>query len=366
MSDLSTIDLKKKIENLYLKIGVLEKEKDHLTGLMAKIVMRVSSNEDIALKIEKVERSILRVHSFQDLFDIFLSEIKNNFDIQIIKIILVKNNKFTNFILENIDVEILGHYVFLIEDKEFLILTEKKETPILDNENLGVYNFFTAKEESKIKSLAFVPIISSGIIGAICFGSDKKEHYRSDLNTSLLENLGRKFSICLENVFLGEELRKAATYDFLTGILNFREMKNFLEKEFSKAKRHNKVLSLAYIDLDKFKAINDTKGHEAGDLVLKFFANCLEKFTRREDIVARKSGDEFIVIFPETNEEKTKEFFLRLKKYILENPFIYKGEKINVQFSFGIATIPNEFNKIETINDFLKAADDELYKNKNK
>ncbi len=100
-----------------------------------------------------------------------------------------------------------------------------------------------------------------------------------------------------------EKEQKLARTDFLTGALNRRAFSDILAAEISRSARYNHPLSLAYIDLDHFKDVNDQQGHATGDSVLQAVVNAISNKVRSTDIVARMGGDEFVVLFPETGAE---------------------------------------------------------------
>lgn len=100
-----------------------------------------------------------------------------------------------------------------------------------------------------------------------------------------------------------EKEQKLARTDFLTGVMNRRAFSNLLAAEVIRSARYNHSLSLAYIDLDNFKDVNDQHGHAAGDTVLQTVVHAIKKTIRSTDTVARLGGDEFVVLFPETGAE---------------------------------------------------------------
>jgi len=97
--------------------------------------------------------------------------------------------------------------------------------------------------------------------------------------------------------------RLLSQFDFLTGIKNRREFFSQAEVELARARIHNRAFSVAYIDLDHFKQVNDQKGHEEGDNLLKTITNNISNIIRRTDIFARIGGDEFVIFFPDTNQQ---------------------------------------------------------------
>ncbi|MBW2564066.1 MAG: GGDEF domain-containing protein [Deltaproteobacteria bacterium] len=145
-------------------------------------------------------------------------------------------------------------------------------------------------------------------------------------------------------------------------MLNRRAMENALKREFSREKRYQRNLSVAFIDLDDFKSVNDIYGHDRGDELLKYVANQLFDISRDTDVVARFAGDEFIFILPETSAVSTKNLMNRLKDYFITHPLNKAETSIPVSISFGVAS--TEDKSIENPAMLLKKADEMLYRAK--
>ena len=135
---------------------------------------------------------------------------------------------------------------------------------------------------------------------------------------------------------LCEELRRQATTDELTGLVNRRGLFRALEVELSRARRHSRPLSILMLDLDDFKDYNDANGHLAGDEALRILAGLLASGSRREDAVARYGGEEFVLLLPETNEEQATAKAQRARGEISSHPF--PGGSITA--SIGVMTCP--------------------------
>ena len=126
-----------------------------------------------------------------------------------------------------------------------------------------------------------------------------------------------------------------ARIDYLTGIANRRHFFELSGREISRGNRYNRSTTLAYLDLDNFKAINDTFGHKAGDKLLTVVAETIESSIRVSDIAARVGGDEFTVLFPETGAVASKIVMERVQRNILESMEKYKWP---VTLSIGVVT----------------------------
>jgi diguanylate cyclase (GGDEF)-like protein len=134
-------------------------------------------------------------------------------------------------------------------------------------------------------------------------------------------------------------LREQAMRDSLTSLLNYKSFHHVLNKECYRAKRYQVPLALVIGDIDDFKKVNDTYGHQAGDHVLFTVAQELSKSLRNSDSIARHGGEEFGIILPETSLENAIIVADRLRNAVESLPIVYEGNRIPVTMSFGIASL---------------------------
>jgi diguanylate cyclase (GGDEF)-like protein len=158
-----------------------------------------------------------------------------------------------------------------------------------------------------------------------------------------------------------EEARQIAFQDALTGLPNRLLSDQFLDHELTHAKRHNSKLALMLIDVDKFKSINDSYGHDVGNNVLVIIANRLKDFVREEDIVSRWGGDEFVCILLDVKENKDAVCKAGIIRDQIAKPFKVAEMVFSIQVSIGIAIYPEDG---ETADSLFKNADRAMYKAK--
>ena len=159
-----------------------------------------------------------------------------------------------------------------------------------------------------------------------------------------------------------EEIYNMTIRDGLTQINNKRFLMDHLDKEFSRAKRYDRELSLVMFDLDHFKDVNDQFGHLTGDYVLREMAAALTKRIRKEELFARYGGEEFVIVLPESDRDVGLKFGEIIRKIVDEHSFEFEGQPINVTISVGVGSFEP---KMGTVTDLLKAADEKLYEAKN-
>ena len=161
---------------------------------------------------------------------------------------------------------------------------------------------------------------------------------------------------------LNKELAAMAITDGLTGIYNRRYFNHVIVRECQLAKRHNRPTSLIIFDIDRFKEVNDSYGHQAGDYVITALTDVVKHCIRDSDILARLGGDEFVILVTVSNLEQTGNLAERLRKSIEEHGFIYASEHIPVTVSLGVAEWESQMNTDgQTL---IKFADRALYQAK--
>ncbi len=156
-----------------------------------------------------------------------------------------------------------------------------------------------------------------------------------------------------------ERLRYMSQTDALTGLDNRRHIETRIEEMFEHAKRLAEPFSCVMVDLDRFKSVNDTYGHQAGDAVLKQLAKILKHEVREIDHAGRYGGEEFILLLTSTVLDAAVTFAERVRKAIEAHTFTFDGISINKTASFGVAAWPHP--KIPGPDGLVKAADESLY-----
>ena len=170
-------------------------------------------------------------------------------------------------------------------------------------------------------------------------------------------------ALSLALVSRSQRLLQLATSDPLTGLFNRGYVEDCLAIELSRARRYGNVLTLAVIDADRFKALNDTHGHAAGDFVLKKISALLRDSFRQSDTTARYGGEEFVVLLPETDIEAARRKVESLRELVAATP-IQLGllaQSVQITISAGLASFPNDGDGAAEL---LAAADERMFRAK--
>jgi diguanylate cyclase (GGDEF)-like protein len=215
----------------------------------------------------------------------------------------------------------------------------------------GQYGFFANGIVSVLgqPALLLVPKIMNVVAGSVVLGlllyhwlpEAVREWARSEQRTS--------------------ELKILAAIDPLTGLTNRRQFEILARAELARSQRYMRPLSVCVIDIDHFKLVNDTFGHEAGDHVLRSVANVLTSAKRASDVVARMGGEEFAILLPETGKEAALATAQRVRQQVQACECDIAGEKLRITISIGVAAATARTSGIETL---CRQLDQALYEAK--
>jgi diguanylate cyclase (GGDEF)-like protein len=241
---------------------------------------------------------------------------------------------------------------------QILNLVYKNQEPFVINGT----NITTPLQHSDT-TIAAVPLITDNFIsGAILVARNAVNRPFSEIEMLLLNMFSHHAALALRNTIRLEEAQYRARTDSLTGLFNFRHFLDLAKKEIERTLRYNHTLSLIIFDIDHFKAVNDTFGHQAGDQVLETIAVLGRQLFRRIDIIGRYGGEEFVVLLPETPVDITKEVADRFRKAVELQTVNSKKAQISITISIGIASLCNNCTTLESL---MERADIALYKAKN-
>jgi len=215
-------------------------------------------------------------------------------------------------------------------------------------------------------SIMVLPLVAhERPLGTLVLGSRRRGAFH-EAARSTLEVLASHLAVSLEGARMVQKLEELATTDGMTGLLNKRAMLDTAVAKIGAAKRFGRQLSVLVTDIDHFKKVNDTYGHDVGDVVIKGLGEILRRAKRSTDAVARFGGEEFVIVCEETDARGAMLLAERVREELGKTTFVAKngsGESVQVKVtcSVGIATFPLAGDTWETL---FKAADTALYASK--
>lgn len=213
-----------------------------------------------------------------------------------------------------------------------------------------------------LRSYILLPLSSRGqAIGVLALGSAESGAF-DDGTIARLQPLADAVALAFENVRLFQKTRQLSISDEITPLHNFRYFHQALERELKLVNRYGSTLSLVFVDLDRFKPINDQYGHLRGSRTLREVGFLIRAAVRETDIPARYGGDEFVIVLPQTDGESAAVLAEKLRSLIEEHTFLQE-EGINARLgvSLGVATYPEEANTKEAL---IRLADSRMYEDK--
>jgi len=187
-------------------------------------------------------------------------------------------------------------------------------------------------------SLLTLPIMSRGsVLGLLVFCTVHPEAALGESDFRTIETFSDYISIAVENARNFQKVRELTVTDDLTKLYNSRYLHLVLERELARSERYNENFSIVFIDIDNFKAVNDTNGHMVGSLLLKEFGDFLVSCVRTSDVAIRYGGDEFVLVLPNTSKQEAVLFLTRCRDLLKEHIFVkQKQMNLKITASFGV------------------------------
>lgn len=277
---------------------------------------------------------------------------------------------------ERIGRQLRGKFELLLENDPQVVLqrcSDEDFDSVLINLNMRTYDALRLCSQMRsLETTRLLPILAiadesdgARIMRALDLGVNDYIRQPIDRNELLArvhtQVLRKRYTDALRDSI--QHTMELAIMDGLTQLYNRRYMTTHLDALLKSAAEKEKPLSVLLMDIDFFKSVNDTYGHDAGDEVLKEFSNRMRKNTRGIDLVCRYGGEEFVVVMPDTDHSLAMVVAERIRKKVAEKPFIiHKGRRmIDVTLSIGLATVNNGNDSQDAI---LKRADQALYRAK--
>lgn len=252
-------------------------------------------------------------------------------------------------------------------------LNDKHLIPLFYSKNICIYRNFSKDhhetryfddepKDTLFNSFLAVPIGVDSCRGILFIESFKRNAF-NDSYKDLINRIAISAGLAIEKILIYEKAKELATHDGLTSLYNHREFQQILQDEITRSIRYKDPLSLVICDIDYFKKVNDTWGHQFGDSVLKGVASYLDSSIRNNiDTASRYGGEEFALILVKTDKNAAIETVERIRQGISKMEFKSpSGEQVHVSMSFGIAVYGLHAKRIDEL---IKKADKALYRAK--
>lgn len=340
----------------------------HLDGMLD----RVQTNSLTLKRFQVFETRLLNLNSLAEMIDHILCDAKTFFDLDVISFCLIdEKGEIAGYLKDDgYDHEKIEGLI-LLNDKELF----KTTFGLSPRPFLGVYKqstcagFFSELERKPV-SVAIIPLSRRGkYLGSLNLGSYVSNRFIGDMATDFIEHMVSVVSICLENNLNFETMRRTSLVDTLTGVNNRRFLEQRIGEELDRSQRNDDPLSCLFLDIDHFKSVNDTYGHQTGDFVLSLVASMIKKQLRSNDVLARYGGEEFVALLSNINESRVVDIAERIRLSIKELPISYNDKEIKVTISIGSSTYQPSLSPAKSSADLsallILSADKALYAAKN-
>jgi diguanylate cyclase (GGDEF)-like protein len=312
------------------------------------LIRHARDNEKKQTQYETFGFEIIDANTPTELRYLLLSQLKVRFQLQDAVLCLIDQHRDTARLFFDQDEKARTNY-----ENRLRILDTAKDSRIIDTldkvsltgaDVLKKCHWMIAGLNNKapFKSAAYLPLMRrKRIIGALLLLSDDAKRYPQGIGTFFLQKLSAMTAVAIENCLNQQRLREISYQDVLTRVYNRRYFDLRLKDEIARSLRWKDDLVCMFLDVDYFKRINDTYGHQIGDDVLVRTASLIKMQVRACDIVARYGGEEFVVVLPATSMQSAHEIAERLRQSVHSNLYDFQGEQFRVSISIGMANLKN-------------------------
>ncbi|PHS68882.1 MAG: diguanylate cyclase [Methylophaga sp.] len=341
----------------------MPKDVDAVQAQLDSFIRIAKNNERKQANFQEYELSLLNSPSLQNLFSLILTQHKDKFQLSEVTLLLLDPEyEFQRLLSDQIEAKNWENRLLFTDTEKlisqyFSLQRKPRLSAFSPHQHQQLF-----PDNSSLRSVAILPLVrQKKLIGCLNLGSRKLDRFQANIGTQFLQHLAAVMSACIENARLQENIKQVGLRDPLTGVNNRRFFDQRIEEEVDRAQRNTTPLSCLFLDLDYFKRINDTHGHQAGDNVLKQVAHIFNETMRTSDVLARYGGEEFVILLADTPPEVAMDIAERIRSNIENTPFQATPSIIlNITISIGLATMQNN-PKITSSKQLVNAADQAVY-----
>ena len=324
-------------------------ENGQLRARMAYMIEQAERNHAIMMRHQAFDLEIVGAGSFPELIGSIFRSLPAISELDSVTLSLIDEDADIRTVMEKLGVDFGGFPDLLfepgIDQLGFDVGTRHALAPP-PKPLLGMFDPVCHARQFpqpglRLQSVAVVPLLrNKRIIGSLNLGSVDPARFTPSLGTDFIEHMASIIAICLENVISNEMLKYIGLTDSLTGVYNRRYIDRRLLEEIARARRQKYAISFMYIDIDHFKRVNDTVGHQGGDEVLREVAGRIKAELRLSDALARFGGEEFVVLLIDADLDSAVFVAERIRASIAASMIgIAQGVQLSITASIGVACL---------------------------
>jgi len=299
-------------------------------------------NESKQRRFQSYELRLIGLNSLFELIQDILYPNPAVFNWDAVTLLLLDPEYEVRRILKEEGVDLRDHagLLFAIQDNDLDGLFPTSLFPLLGPYKTKLHGPLFASTHRSPNSVALLPLVRHGrLIGSLNIGSYNAERFVKGVRTDFLEHLAAIVAICIENATNLERLKRQGLTDTLTAVNNRRFFDQRLKEEMERAVREGIQLTCLLLDVDHFKKVNDTYGHQTGDHVLREVAALIRAQLRGSDVLCRYGGEEFAALLSRSGAAEAGEVAERIRHNVAAHDFeAPDGQPFRVTISIGVAT----------------------------
>ncbi len=349
----------------------LRRENRCLRRQLDDLLNQVRVNEKKLRRLQQQEMELLGLDSLAEVVVTLTEDYPRAFGLNSVTLVLVDGEgqirKLFGQMRESEQQLLRG--VVLLPDSELLeALFGKFPAPRLGGYDAAVHQPLLGDLRRRPGSIALLPLVRRGrLIGCLAMGAGDEERFAADKDTYFLERLATTVAVSVESAINHERLAVLGLIDPLTEVNNRRFFDQRLDEEVMRTLRSKVPLACLLIDVDHFKRINDTHGHQTGDRVLRQVAALLRQHLRGQDVLARYGGEEFVALLSGATAQRAKVIAERIRLALEQRVHtLDSGERLQITASIGVSLLePREGGEPKRLgSELVERADQALYRAK--
>jgi len=355
----------------------LEAENESLRARMDYLMEQAERNHEIMCRHQAFDLEIVGSDGFETLIATIFRSLPVIAGLDIVTLSLVDQDSDIHTVMDKLGVDFSAfpHLIFVDAVAALGFVPSRSEVftgppkPMLGPYHPAQHQASFPHQPPGLQSIALVPLLrNKRLIGSLNLGSLDPSRFTPSMGTDFVEHMASIIAICLENVISNEMLKYIGLTDSLTGVYNRRYIDRRLQEEIGRARRQLYRIAVMYIDIDHFKMVNDSVGHQGGDEVLREVAGRIKAELRASDALGRFGGEEFVVLLINAELESATMVAERIRASIGGRKVVLScGGPISVSVSIGVAAL-DDFERDHAIDGVAQAlvanADSALYRAK--